>query len=288
MQWRTSGASDAVHSRSSTTSGVPPRHAAPQDALTPLAPEHGAQVLGATLARPVTGNEVRAPTRWNRALRRPHAPRGTPPDRWSCPSRKLQKSAAAMHAFRPSEAFGRGLLSTEGTLRAWQLARTIAGVGRVLLRERTRKPRPEQVIAFGKGSPSCSPPSHRGAGEQRGRRCRLRRQAAVLAAQHAAAREQADCSRASPPLPMQIRDCARGCASPALGERRPRSWANAQARLVALMVAEPRVRAYAEPGASRPARRPRPLRFVHTGSAELDGRYSASTSAAFAGRPAVG
>ena len=59
----------------------------------------------------------------------------------------------------------------------------------------------------------------------------FRRQAAALAAQHAVAREPADCSRASPPLPMQIGDCARGCASPALGEtgssRSACVWANA-------------------------------------------------------------
>ena len=51
-------------------------------------------------------------------------------------------------------------------------------------------------------------------------RCCNRRQAAVHSAQQAADREPADRSRASPRLPMQIGDRARGCASPAFGEKR--------------------------------------------------------------------
>ena len=97
-----------------------------------------------------------------------------------------------------------GTLGLVGLLQRNEHRHLVARLGRYRLRERKRP--------------------------RRGRDC-SRRQAAVHAAQEAAAREPADRSRDSLRLPMQIGDCARRCASPALGDFRAWCCASARARL---------------------------------------------------------
>jgi hypothetical protein len=98
-----------------------------------------------------------------------------------------------------------------------------------LRRERRHRARADRGFRSGRGCDICRPRRQTAPSmtEQPrwppSPRCSSRRQAAVRAARQAPAEEPADRSRASPPVPMQIGDCDRRCASRAFGEFRVHS-----------------------------------------------------------------